>query len=170
MADRSRRLPVAALLASCLVAAACDGGGGGQTTDPSRALTKAEVIDRVDELCSEGRTRLEDLDPPKSLRQTDEFLSRLLPVVEKQLDRIRLVGPIPAQDRATYIRWLRARQGIVELTRRMIDAAEEGDATAFRQLASEQDLLDEVADKAAREYGLKVCGEASLRPVPEPIG
>ncbi len=151
-----------AVLTICAFVAACDAGG--EKNEQSRPLDKADVIARVDKLCSEGRTRIEDLDPPKSLAESADFLSRLLPVVEDQLDKIRLVGPIPAKDRDVYLRWLRARQGIVETTRRMIDAAEKKDELMFRQLAAEQDLLDEVADDAAEDYGFKVCGRAESRP------
>ena len=146
---------IACSLVLCL--GACDGD---DETAP-QPLTKADVIARVDEICSRGQGQIEGLEPPKNLAASAEFLGRVLPVVQENLDRIRGVGRVPAEDRKTYLEWLQAREGIVQTTRQMIEAAEARDQVEFERLAAEQAELDSRADKAARDYGFEVCGQTS---------
>ena len=140
---------------------ACDGAGS-DTSDESPGggssqMTKAEFIERVDAICA-STNPLEGVDPPKNLSEGARFLRRLLPVIRAQLDRIRAVGQPPEEDAATYLEWFEARDGIVETTADMIEAAEEGDAAQFGRLALLQQELDADADEAARAYGFEVCG------------
>ncbi len=135
---------------------ACSDDDEGNAPEP---LTKADVIERVDKICRQGQGQIEGLEAPKSLAASADFLGRVLPVVRENLDRIRAIGQVPAEDRELFLEWLQAREGIVKTTQQMIAAAEAKDQAAFQRLASEQDKLDSRADKAAREYGFKVCGQ-----------
>ena len=137
-------------------AGACSGDDDGSVPEP---VTKADVIERVDEICRRGQGQIEGLEAPKSLEASADFLERVLPVVRENLDRIRAIGQIPAEDRQVFLEWLQAREGIVQTTQEMIAAAEAKDQAAFNRLAAEQDQLDLRADEAAREYGFKVCGQ-----------
>lgn len=137
---------------------ACSGDDGGGVEKP---LTKLDVIARVDKICAEGQGQIEGLKAPRSLAASADFLGRVLPVVRANLNLIRAVGEVPAEDREVYLQWLQAREGIVQTTKQMIAAAEAKDEAEFRRLAAEQDELDERADKAARKYGFKVCGQST---------
>lgn len=137
---------------------ACSGDDGGTAPEP---LTKADVIARADKICRQGQGQIEGLKAPKSLEASADFLGRVLPVVRENLDRIRAIGQVPAEDRRVFLDWLEAREGIVQTTQEMIAAAEAKDQAEFHRLAAEQDRLDSRADKAAREYGFKVCGQST---------
>lgn len=159
------------VLSLLLFSTACDGGGdGGENGETLTAqLSRAELIEKVDEICSVGRSQLENLEPPKSLKESAPFLREILPVIRDQLVEIRELGEPPADGREIYLQWIEARDGIVETTAKMIGAAEEGDEDQFQQLAALQQGLDQQADKAANEYGFKVCGATSgTEPSPEP--
>lgn len=150
---------IAAFVALAALFSGCEGGsdtleeGGGTPAQ----MTKAEFIERVDAICANSDP-IEGLEAPKNLSEAAPFLRRLLPVIRDQLDRIRAVGQPPDQDAATYLEWFEARDGIVETTADMIEAAEDGDAAQFGRLAVLQQELDAQADEAARAYGFQSCG------------
>ena len=147
----------------CLVLLACDGGGSEPTDGVSSGVADAEFIEKVDEICTEGRAELEDVEPPKTLDEAGPFLRKILPVIRDQQSELQELGDPPPENREIYFEWFEARDGIVETTALMIEAAEEGDKEAFDRLAATQSDLDAIADKAARAYGLKVCGAFGVR-------
>ena len=159
---------VACALLFALGTSACSGGDDPpQNEGKPSGLTRAQLIEKVDEICTKGRAQLENLEPPKSLKESAPFLRKILPIIRKQLTEIRELGEPPEEERQTYVDWVEARDGIVETTAQMIAAAEEGDETEFQRLAAIQQDLDTQADKAAGAYGFKVCGVTS-EPSPEP--
>lgn len=143
----------------CLLVVSLDACSGDDEGAAPELLSKEDVIERVDEICRQGQGQIEGLEAPKSLEASADFLGRVLPVVRENLDRIRAIGEIPAEDRRVFLDWLQAREGIVHTTQEMIAAAQADDKAEFQRLAAEQDQLDARADKAAREYGFKVCGQ-----------
>ncbi len=155
-----RRGLISAFVAFAVLVSGCDGGGSDvseQENGGASAITKAEFIERIDAICASGHA-IEGLEPPENLAESERFLRRVLPVIRSQLDRIRAVGEPPERDSATYIEWFEARDGIVETTARMIEAARDGDRAQFGRLAMLQQELDAQADEAARAYGFEVCG------------
>ena len=161
---------VAAALAVLALVTACDGGGDtpDEDQDAAQELTRAELVEAVDEICTQGRSQLENLEPPKNLDESAQFLRRILPIIREQLTEIRELGEPPEDGRRIYLQWIEARDGIVETTAQMIAAAEEGDQTEFQRLAAIQQDLDVQADKTAGVYGFKVCGVTSAPEGAEP--
>ena len=159
---RSFRAVATALVFVSILLSSCDGGDTpeGDGSAPS-GLTRAELIEQVDEICTKGRAQLKDLQPPKNLKESSQFLRQILPIIREQLTKIRGLGEPPEDGRRVYLQWIEARDGIVETTARMIAAAEEGDQSEFQRLAALQQDLDTQADKAASAYGFKVCGVTS---------
>ena len=141
---------------------ACDGSGD---TDPpvneAPRLSRAEFTAEVDAICAADRDKLGGLEAPEGLRGAPQFLRQVLPVIREQLARIRDLGEPPAEGAETYLDWFQARNGIVETTAQMIEAAESGDNDQFQRLAILQQQLDEKADEAADAYGFEVCGVGS---------
>ena len=145
------------VLFSLLVCTACDGAAREAGDD---VLTKAEFRERVDAICADRSNALEGLAPPENLEESAVFLRRLLPVIRDQVARIRALGEPPEDGAQAYLEWFEAREGVVETTADMIDAAEDGDAARFQGLATVQQELDEKADEAAATYGFEVCGRS----------
>ncbi len=151
--------PVAALVAIALVLGACNGESGStDAPSPASEVTRAEFIERVDAVCAREDNRLTGLEAPESLAETGPFLRKVLPVIRGQLDDIRQLGDPPADGREIFLRWFEARDGIVETTVAMIEAAEEGNGSLFQRMVVVQEELDDRADEAAEAYGLEVCG------------
>ncbi len=123
-------------------------------------VTREEFTARVDAICADRSRAIEDFEPPRNAEESARLLRRFLPVMRDQLARIRALGEPPESGSSTYLQWFAARDGIVETTADMIDAAEEGDAGRFQELASLQQQLDEKADEAAAAYGFEVCGQS----------
>ena len=166
-----RRTLCALSLSLLLFSTACDGGGDTAVNGEASPaqLSRAELIEQVDEICTRGRSQLENLEPPTSLKESAPFLREIFPLIREQLVEIRELGEPPADGREIYLQWIEARDGIVETTAQMIAAAEEGDESQFQLLAARQQELDQQADKAANTYGFNVCGASSeLVPSPEP--
>ena len=159
---KSLRVVATALVFAAILLPSCDGG---DTPDEDKSatsgLTRTELIQQVDEICTKGRAQLKDLEPPKNLKESSRFLRQILPIIREQLTWIRGLGEPPEDGRSVYLQWIEARDGIVETTARMIAAAEEGDRSEFERLAAIQQDLDTQADKAAKAYGFKVCGVTS---------
>lgn len=152
------------LLLACALLTGCNGD---EQPSDAEGPTRAEFIARVDAICADRSNALEDLDPPRNLEESARFLRRVLPVIRDQLERIRALGAPPDDGAQTYVQWFEARDGIVETTADMIDAAEEGDAARFQELAALQQQLDEKADNAAAAYGFEVCGASGTEDISE---
>lgn len=142
------------------LASACDGGSPGVEQGQAVGTSRAAFIEKVDEICAGDRAELEDIGPPRNLKESGPFLRQVLPVIRDQIAAIRELGEPPAKRRDVYLKWLQARDGIVETTVLMIEAAESGDEQQFQSLAAAQKDLDTAADKAAAEYGFEVCGSS----------
>ena len=145
-----------------LVMAGCDDSSDPEAQPAAGAeLTRAEFTAEVDAICADDSSDLEGLEAPDNLKDSGPFLREVLPVIRDQLNRIREVGEPPEPGRETFLRWFAARDGIVETTAAMIEAAEEGDESQFQRMVLVQRELDERADAAADAYGLEVCGGGS---------
>ena len=129
--------------------------------------TRAEFIARVDAICADRSNAVEGQEPPRNLEESARFLRRLLPVLREQLARIRALGEPPDDGARTYVEWFEARDGIVETTADMIDAAEDKDIARFQELATLQQQLDEAADEAAAAYGFEECGRSGEEDISE---
>lgn len=139
---------------------ACDGGSPSVDRGQAAGASRASFIEKVDKICAGDRAELEDIDPPRNLKESGPFLRQVLPVIRDQIAAIRELGDPPPERRDVYLEWLQARDGIVETTVLMIDAAESGEEQQFQSLATVQRDLETAADKAAAEYGFKVCGSS----------
>ena len=142
------------------LSSACDGGSPSVDQGRVAGASRAEFIAKVDEICAGDRSALEDIDPPRNLKESGPFLRQVLPVIRDQIAAIRELGEPPAERRDVYLEWVQARDGIVKTTVLMIEAAESGDEQEFQTLAAAQRDLDTAADKAAAEYGFEVCGSS----------
>ena len=154
--DIVRKVALAGIAFALL--SACDGGSSPEPTSTGASLSRADFVAEVDAICASDRDKLTGLEPPRGLDEAAGFLREVLPVIRDQLNRIRDLGQPPEIESETYLDWFQARDGIVETTAAMIEAAEEGDRDQFQRLAVLQQELDERADEAADSYGFEVCG------------
>lgn len=148
--------------------AAC---GGGESE-----LTAAEYRQQADTICAETRAALGGLEDPQTPEEVAPALRRALVPIDDQLERLDDLTP-PEELTADHDRALDAlteQRGLIGEAAQAIQDGEDA-ATVTAQLTPELERLDGVADTAARELGLTVCGSgdpsaagAEVAPPPEP--
>jgi hypothetical protein len=132
---------LAALSAGALIAG-CGGGGGDDE------LSKAEYIQRADQICRQANDEIEAAAKDVNLGNIRQFFTdTVIPKTEQELAKIRDL-PIPAGDEET----------LNSIYDRVEDAIQKikDDPSALSQIRS-GDLAPGVA-KDSRAYGFKVCG------------
>jgi hypothetical protein len=159
---------LAGVAAFALAAAGC-GGDGGDGGDGGR-LSKAELIQRADEICAEYNLRNDRLrrrgpavDPTnpnateETRRQAADVLRKLADNVRAQADELRGLEP-PAAASAGF-NGLIARHGeFAEHLDAAAEAAEENRRRALiRELSAAQEASP-IRDPFPAQYGFEVCG------------
>lgn len=131
-------LPLAVLLVSC--------GGG---------LSKADFIERADQICSDAQERAQDLPQPTDPRSADDYARALEEITKSYISELRDLEP-PDED--------------VERVEQLIDAVEQAGlkvVEAIRlnssggnpaRLSAEALHLAEEANEQAERYGFSSCG------------
>jgi hypothetical protein len=175
----SRLRRAAALLALLLVAAivplaAC--GGDDETAPtvdattelPTGTLSKAELADQADSLCTDATERiLDEAEPPSFSPEgpTQEEIEASVPFWEATaaegevlIDQLSQLEPQPSEQR----RWDRyldlLEDGTVDYANALLGPAQDGDPETFFDTAvDEQRELAKLA-RASAELGLEVCG------------
>jgi len=143
--------------------------GCGDNPDP---LSKSEFVTQADAICAQVQTDVEPLwaafwvdfeeqaDPSSEdvwFPRFDALLDDLDPIFEQQLDDLRDLEP-PESDAALIDGLLDDLEAGFDEMNDIADRAVDGDEAAREALGSEEgDPLADV-NRAAREYGLNVCG------------
>jgi hypothetical protein len=159
-AARPSILAAATLLVALALLSGCGGGGEEATSGP---LTKAELIAEGDRICKQAREDFVNAapPPPSSAEEAAALQRALIDESEEEVSRIRALDA-PAELEPALERYLKAREQGIELLKRGLAAAEDGDARAYtaaqRQVASGQlnrlDLAQQVGfDECSRPGG-----------------
>jgi hypothetical protein len=155
-----RSLAIACLLALAVVAAGCGGGddngaGAGEVT--ASGITKAEFIQKADQICSDGVAEIQN-------RLQVEFGTLSGPPTGDQLDKVAEIAGGGVKDEVAKIRELGAPAGDEDQIQEFLDAAESGadaiiDNPDQLQGGGEPNADLTKANQLATAYGLKVCGQ-----------
>jgi hypothetical protein len=159
--------PLIGLLAACaaitMIVGGC--GGGDETTDStastdSTELTKAQFVKQGNAICAKANKELnegaekifKENGLSESQRPTTAELKEVAekfvtPIVGRQIDEIRALGT-PAGEEEQVEKVLTAVEEGIEKSEKNPDSLLAGKNSAFGK-----------ANKLAKEYGLKVCGE-----------
>ena len=128
-----------------------DGGGGG-----GDAPTKAEFIERGDTICAEGDRAVEQEFKRKFGQGDDASKAQLVKFTEASL--------VPnLKDQSAQLRALPAPEGDGDTVTAIWDALDDGIASLEddpAQVLEEDPASFEKANKLARAYGFKECGDA----------
>ena len=144
-------IAIAAIVAGC----------GSSSDDETSSLTKAQFVAQADAICKKGNAEIEseveafqaknDLgenDEPSKVQQAEVSETILAPNVTNQAEEIRA---------------LEAPSGDEDEISAMLDSLDEGveevEANPQAPFESNQPNPFGAANKLAREYGLKVCGQ-----------
>jgi hypothetical protein len=153
---------IAAIAAFALAAAGCGGDGNGNEITTS-SLSKAEFIQKANEVCARGQDQAErnftaftkgkdfnirEVSKNPTEEQVDGLVNEvLIPAIKKEIAEIRALGA-PAGD-----------EDHIEA---MLEANEEGIETAEelpQKVLERTEIAFGVASRLAKEYGLLTCGQ-----------
>ena len=135
------------------VTAACGGGGDG-----GDSLSREELIEQGDAICTEYESRVDEVDQPQNSEDVARFVDEVKPVVEEGTDKLDELTP-PEELEDDYDEWIElSRTGTASLDE-LKAAAAESDDTRVEEII--QDLGDDAAeaDRIAQEIGFQKCGE-----------
>jgi hypothetical protein len=149
---------IAGLLTAC---------GGGSS---SKTISKAEFITRADAICSAGTKRITALpsprfDPATATKRQLPQISRYLPhlIGELQFEHNAIGGlPSPGADKSIITRTLAHLQRYIALLTSEQRAAAAGDLSRFQALLARESQPSSPlaqADRLAKQFGLKICGQ-----------
>jgi hypothetical protein len=140
---------VVALLAAGAIATGCGSSDGNSDSTTTASLTKAEWIAKADAICKQGNQEInqatKQFQGKPTQAQFDQFATdTLAPSVQKQVDQIRALS---------------APGGNEAQVNAILDAAEADVNKVKANPSSIQGDPFADANKLARAYGLKVCGQ-----------
>lgn len=152
---QSARIVRWGLVAGLLLATACSGGG----------LSKEEFIEQADEFCKAADERTQELEPPRTPAELDEFVEQARAVSIELLDDLRGLEP-PEEDQETIDRMLSRIEEAVDFLPQIQEAARQRDSQEIARLGQELQATASEANEIAQEYGLEQCGRTQPAPAP----
>jgi hypothetical protein len=157
------------------IVAGCGGGGSSSSSSSeggsSGALSKTELIDRADAVCTESQAETAPLrnkaeaiegssnpESPKNLARLAEILQQAGVKAEKEYAELRELQP-PAGDEKVIDSMLGKAEEAATYSLKGAEALEEGELTEFSGIVGTAGPLNERAKAMAESYGFKVCGQ-----------
>jgi hypothetical protein len=149
-----------ATLAGAAAIAMIVAGCGSSSDDSTSSLTKAQFIVKADAICKKGNAEIEsgfeDFEKEADLKENEE------PTPEQSAEASETVLIPYIKEQSEELRDLGAPSGDEEEITAMLDALDEGVEEAEEDpealFTSKSDPFG-AANKMAKEYGLKVCGQ-----------
>ena len=142
-----------AIVALFAAAAAGCGGGGGER------LSRAELVERADAICSRYEARLDALGRPANASELRSFADRALPIARDGREELGELSP-PEELEETYDAWLEQGDEAIEIVERLREAAAEGDQGEIQEIAEDAQRTDAESNRLAQELGFEECGAA----------
>jgi hypothetical protein len=148
-----------ATMAIALFGVGCGGGGSGSSTDAgsgagspiaTSSLSKAQFVEKADEVCNDGSeelgSRIPSLQEKKGGPTQEEVLTKaLVPAYQIMADKLHELGA-PSGDEEKVEAYLAALQ-------KAIDAVKEKHPSSF----PEGEVFFRHSNELARSYGIKSC-------------
>ena len=166
--------PLCAALLAALLIAGCGGG------DDDGATSKADFIAAADKICVERDASASKLRAVQSDADIGRLSGELAAIYEKAITKLEAV-PLPGGEaRAGAEKYVRATAALRGPVQQMTTASASLQAAATTQQAgalkeagkrlqsgvNAVQALGEVADRAARDYGMRTCGSTGQQPLP----
>lgn len=152
---------LASVVAIALVAAGCGSSSDTTGSTSEATLTKSEFLKKGNAICAAGNKEIEegfeefteeeginDKAPPSKAQSQKASETILLPTINKQIEGLRELGT-PEGDEGE----------VDELLTSAEEAVEKGEEDPVALIEEEGSNPFAEVNKAAREYGLTVCGE-----------
>jgi serine/threonine protein kinase len=169
---------IAAVAVATVLAWGGGGSGGGTTNETStlptteevkegkpdpkpRALTSAQLIGQGDDICTQARSSYEASkdqfpDGETEAGMSVEFAEQLVENSRRQVSQMSQLDP-PKNKEDEFREYLRLRKDIARMDQRALDAAKEGNPTAYAQTYESRGPIDEQLQRVSGEIGFEVC-------------
>ncbi len=152
---------IAAFVGVVAMAAVVAGCGSSSSSDETASLTKTQFVAQADAICKKGNAEIESeveaFQEENGLGENDE------PSKAQQAELSETILAPNVKNQAEEIRALEAPSGDEGEITAMLDALDEGveevEANPQAPFESNQASPFGPANKMAKEYGLKVCGQ-----------
>ena len=157
-------LLLAALAA--LAALAIAGCGGGDETEATTTatieepekLTKAELIERGDDICAETNAAVGALDAEPEESAVPETIEKTANLYTGMVERLQELGA-PEGDESSYMKFMEAAEELAKVEGEVKLASEREDTAALGEAATEATPALEEFETQAEIYGFEECGE-----------
>jgi hypothetical protein len=163
------------LLCSTVLAALAVGGCGGGGDAPAKVHSKADFIAAADKICVERDAASAKLADVGSDAELAQLSGKLAAIYDKAITDLQDVALPPGAARAGAQKYVKANEAMLEPVKRMEVASTDLEAAVKTKRASDLkaagqqlrtsvntvQVLGEVADQAARDYGMKSCGQTT---------
>ena len=160
------------LCAVCLLVPALAGCGGDEDAE---IKTKADFVAAADKICVQRDERSATMDPVKTGGDLARLSRELAEIYGDSVKRVKALKLPPGQARAGAARYVEATVALTRPVEQMQAASEKLEdavkakqggvlkeaAEELRSSVNALQALTEVADQAAREYGMHACGQAA---------
>jgi hypothetical protein len=147
----SSRWLVASVLAVVPIAACGEGSD-----------SKEDLASDVNDICGQLRKDTRALDKVKDMKTFAREGRKAVPAIQKaerDLKNVKGSEDLQKEYGDDYSKWLQAFLNTTTAFGAAIASAEQGNATAFRQFATQVDKLDTRADRQARKLGFEECAK-----------
>ena len=167
------------LLCPAVLAALAFGGCGGGD-EPAKIESKADYIAAADKICVERDSASAKLADVGSDAELAQLSGKLAAIYDKAITDLQDVQLPPGAARAGAQKYVKANEAMLAPVKRMEAASTDLEVAVKSKRASDLkaageklqtsvntvQVLGEVADQAARDYGMKRCGQtASSNPI-----
>jgi hypothetical protein len=155
------------LLLAALVALAIAGCGGGgdetettaaTTTEEPEKLTKAELIERGDDICAETNAAVGALDSEPEESAVPETIEKTANLYTGMVERLQEPGT-PEGDESAYMKFAEAAEELAKVEGEVKVASEQEDTAALGEAATEATPALEEFQTQAEIYGFEECSE-----------
>ncbi len=175
---------LALIAAVVVVALVTSGGGGGDGTsaetdittttapeakeekpnpEPEPRLSTSALIAQVDGICTQARSAYEASkdqfpDGETEAGMSVEFAEQLVENSRRQVNKMSQLNP-PKSKEEEFRQYLQLRKDIARMDQRALDAAREGNPTAYAQTYESRAPIDEQLGQVSDQIGFGVCSQ-----------
>jgi hypothetical protein len=120
-------------------------------------LSRAELISEGDAICEEYDQRTQEIPPPQSLGDVDEFVGETRTVIREGIDELKELQP-PEELADDYNQWISESEVNLGLLDELEEAAAAGDEARTQELLTEAQEAGARTDRFAADMGFEECG------------
>jgi hypothetical protein len=144
-----------------ILAIACGGCGG--TSSPGNegdgSITKAEFIEKADEVCSNFNAKYDanELEEANALPELEVALANALPAFDGSVEQLNQI-PVPADDPAGAEAYVEKAEEALSLFRQLQRAVKNRDTHAIETYSGTFTKITGEERRVTSAYGFRVCG------------